>query len=157
MVMAKIDRKPFPIPLPKPLPKPPEGTHTDCFPIPTKPPVLDIDKLKDGIEFSGKDKDGNNNLNRDEFDAGRHPKEAILDPKKFDRYDRDNDGYVNREEYHAGKEGERFNQVLRGKLDLPKWEGKKELKDLGQDVVKEVGQELKDAGNAVKDAVKDIF
>lgn len=151
MVMAKIDRKPFPIPLPKPLPKPPEGTHdhTHCHPVP-KPPVFDIDKLKDNIEFSGKDQDDNNQLNRDEFDAGRHPKEAFLDPKKFDRYDRDNDGYVNREEYHAGKEGERFSQALRGKLDLPKWETKK-------DVVKDVGQELKDAGDAVKDAVKDIF
>lgn len=148
MVMAKIDRKPFPIPLPKPLPKPPEGTHdhTHCHPVPITPPVFDVDKIKDNIEFSGKDTDDNNNLNRDEFDAGRHPKEALLDPKKFDRYDRDNDGYVNREEYHAGKEGERFNQVLRGKLDLPKWEAKKEL-----------GQELKDAGNAVKDAVQDIL
>lgn len=152
MVVAKIDPK-FPKFPPRPLPKPPElgPKHTDCFPKPPKP-EFDVDMLKDNLEFSRKDADGNNNLNRDEFDAGRNKIENALDPKKFDRYDKDNDGYVDRKEYHAGKESERFRQGLTGKLELPKWEGKNIIK---------VGEAAKDAGDAVKDAVKnavtDIF
>ena len=150
MVMAKIDRPMPKIPT-KPLPKPPEGP-TDCFPTKPEPPKIDLDKLKDNLAFSVKDQNDDGSLDKAEFDAGRNKLEAKLDPNKFDRYDGNKDGKIDREEYHAGKEKERFKESIRGKLDLPKWDAKKDW-DLG-DQVKHVGEKVTDIA---KEAIDDIF
>jgi hypothetical protein len=85
-----------------------------CYhdPFQPKPPAFDVDKLKDNLEFSSKDKDDNQNLNRDEFDAGQGFAGRFGADERFDRYDSDNDGYVNREEFHAGKEADRNRAVI---------------------------------------------
>jgi hypothetical protein len=149
MVMAKIDRPIFK-PIPKPIPKPPVGT--DCFPDKPGPIQINpdaLDKLKDAKSFHLQDEDKSGTLSREEFDAGRHPLEKLVDPKKFDRYDGNGDGAIDREEYHAGREKERFKEAIRGKLDLPKWEGKKL-----EDGVKAGAEKVVDT---VKDALDDIF
>jgi hypothetical protein len=124
---------------------------------------MELEKLKNNLEFSGLDKDNNDQLNRDEFDAGRSPLAKAVDPGKFGRYDKDNDGYVSRDEYHAGKQAEPKigYKPLTGKLDLPKWE-KKEI-GVGKGVVeaakgvagaKEIVDEV---ASGAKEALKDIF
>jgi hypothetical protein len=83
-----------------------------CFPDPFPHGGDRLDALRDNLEFSSKDKDDNQNLNRDEFDAGQGFAGRIGADERFDRYDSDNDGYVNREEFHAGKEADRNRAVI---------------------------------------------
>lgn len=157
---APINKPILTIP-PKPLPVPPVN-----FPGCGQDHVqqMAIEKLKNNLAFSGLDKDNNDQLNRDEFDAGRSPLAKAVDPGKFGRYDKDNDGYVSRDEYHAGKQSEPKigHKPFTGKLDLPKWE-KKEIGDLGKGVLeaakgvagaKEIVGEV---ASGAKEAIKDIF
>jgi hypothetical protein len=158
---APINKPILTIP-PKPLPTPPVN-----FPGCGQDYVQQqaIEKLKNNFEFSGLDKDGNDQLNRDEFDAGRSPLAKAIDPGKFGRYDKDNDGYVSRDEYHAGKQAEPSigHKPFTGKLELPKWESKKDIGDLGKGVLeaakgvagaKEIVDEV---ASGAKEAIKDIF
>jgi hypothetical protein len=150
--------KPILTPIPKPLPVPPVN-----FPGCGQDHVqqMAIEKLKNNLEFSGKDQDGNDQLNRDEFD-GASKYLFKHDPTRFGRFDQDNDGYVSRDEYHAGKQAEKIgHKPFTGKLDLPKWE-KKEI-GIGKGVLeaakgvagaKEIVDEV---ASGAKEALKDIF
>lgn len=89
-----------------------------CYPDPFPHGGDRLNAIRDGIEFSQKDTDDNQNLNRDEFDAGQGFAGRIGADARFDRYDSDNDGYINREEYRAGKETDR-DRHLNGGVIIP--------------------------------------
>ena len=86
-------------------------------------PSSRVDQLVDQMAFKFRDQNGDGALTREEFDQGRNPLEAKLDPQKFDRYDLDQDGKVDPQEFQAGREKERFNPALRSQLEVPRWDG----------------------------------
>lgn len=104
-----------------------------CIPPIVKPGVPVVKpNLKDQVEFTMKDKDGNGSLTAFEHMAGASRKEVGERYQEFKRYDTNCDGKLTQDEFVRGRQMDRFREAIKRdpkpefKPFEPKGEGAKE-------------------------------